>query len=502
MSKANCTSQQTKTQSWKMGRDEIIRRCIEKHGPDAFDYSGVAADASGADCKIDVKCNTCQTVFKPRAASHYNRGSRCPVCTKKETGEKNKLTFAEFKRKATNKHEGRYHYPDQEISDSSGYVRITCARHGEFTQRIQVHYSGTGCPKCGAEYATQILAARNAKVKFTGEDFERESRKIYGDILEYDHDSFTTTKGDVRLKCKVHGWFTTNAHAHLYGRNKRKYKKTVKPSQPCPHCRTNALSPEQVVEAFINAYGDKYKLYPVEEMTKPGDKVHIICPSHGVQSITLRQLIRGSECPQCRIDRAEQNKKLNAKTKEEKRAEKESDFIARATKKHEGRYHYDVKILGFRNFSSKVRINCEKHGFFNVAAREHLNGKICPRCAIERTGGWTRTDYIRKSEWSNNGQAMLYLIRLWSDSEVFYKIGITCQGSVSKRFSNKDDLRGIYEYEELRTVEGDAGFIYDLEKQFHRFNRPNKYKPKKYFAGHTECFSEITQDSLFLLDVI
>lgn len=463
MTKTNCTTQKPKTQSWKMGREEIIRRCIKKHGPEAFDYSHIAEDASGATCKIDVKCNTCNTMFKPSASAHYSRGSGCPKCARVKITEANTTKFEDFVAEAKDKHGDRYQYPKQTIAGKNYQVEILCPKHGVFYQNHKQHLrASVGCHECAIEENAQRAIQHAEKQRFTGEDFERESRKIYGDLLEYDHESFISTKKPVRIKCRTHGWFETSAHSHLYS----------KPSTPCPGCRKDEA--EQQREQQREA-----KRKEAARQKRHRD--------------FMRALTAESE--------AEKAERL-AKNREARRKRSERNFIKRARKMHGDAYEYDPQILGFVKASGRVNIICKRHGVFNQKIRNHIERRRgCPYCGAERSAemsvGWSRTDYIRYTEARNNGRALLYVIKCRDNNETFYKIGITAR-SVKERFNN--DMP--YKYEVIREIKGDAGFIYDAEKQFHKMNKKHKYEPVIKFGGHTECFSEITDDARFLLDVI
>lgn len=173
------------------------------------------------------------------------------------------------------------------------------------------------------------------------------------------------------------------------------------------------------------------------------------------------------------------------------------EYIKKARKKHGQKYDYSA--VQYRGLRAKINIICPKHGPFTQTAAQHLRYG-CTDCGKEISGGWRRRDYIKRAQRINAGRARLYLIRCFGNDEHFYKIGITAKGSTAARFHKKAKLG--YSYEVIREIEGDAGFIYDAEKQFHKMNKKHKYEPAIKFGGHTECFSEITDDARFLLDVI
>jgi hypothetical protein len=45
-----------------------------------------------------------------------------------------------------------------------------------------------------------------------------------------------------------------------------------------------------------------------------------------------------------------------------------------------------------------------------------------------------------------------------------------------------------YNYEVIRIIEGDSGYIFDLEHRYKRLNKKNSYSPNIHFLGRTECF--------------
>jgi hypothetical protein len=102
------------------------------------------------------------------------------------------------------------------------------------------------------------------------------------------------------------------------------------------------------------------------------------------------------------------------------------------------------------------------------------NTKSC--CAIKR--GWTKSKWIEKSK-----SSLLYKVRLYNHSESFIKIGITTK-SVKQRMSCIP-----YNFEIIKVINGDSGYIYDLENRIKRFIKKNRYTPLIHFGGETECYT-------------
>ena len=71
---------------------------------------------------------------------------------------------------------------------------------------------------------------------------------------------------------------------------------------------------------------------------------------------------------------------------------------------------------------------------------------------------------------------------MYNETESFIKIGITTK-EIKHRF-----LRFPYKYEVLKLIEGDSGYIFDLENRTKRVFKKYKYKPLISFGGETECY--------------
>ena len=90
-----------------------------------------------------------------------------------------------------------------------------------------------------------------------------------------------------------------------------------------------------------NNYYDYSKVEYVNNYTK----VCIICPKHGEFWQRPGVHIKGSDCPQCSIERQRINKR---------------QFIEKATKIHGNKYDYSK--VEYVNYETKVCIICPEHG--------------------------------------------------------------------------------------------------------------------------------------------
>lgn len=102
-------------------------------------------------------------------------------------------------------------------------------------------------------------------------------------------------------------------------------------------------------------------------------------------------------------------------------------------------------------------------------------GRTKSCCAIKR--GWSKSQWISISK-----TAKLYKVILYNNTESFIKIGITTKNI-------EDRLKTIpYKFKILKVIEGESGYIFDLEMRCKRYFKTYKYKPLIAFKGETECY--------------
>lgn len=229
-------------------------------------------------------------------------------------------------------------------------------------------------------------------------------------------------------------------------------------------------------------HGDKYD-YSKTIYKSAKDKVIVICRVHGEFEVNARQHYRGHNCPKCFHYKYAQNCLLT-----------QDEVLLRAKSIWGDLFDYsDVNYIGMhRHYNIKCN-NCGN--IFSQTFDSHLKHKQngCRTCTPRR--GWRRSQWIDFCKCKDRIQPMVYVVRMFNDSESFIKIGITTQ-SVFDRF-NRSDVK--YEYEVIKEIKGSPLFVYDKEIELHKLFRRYKYSPLIYFEGHTECFS---LDILPLIDQI
>jgi len=242
------------------------------------------------------------------------------------------------------------------------------------------------------------------------------------------------------------------------------------------------LSQEEYIKRCVKTHGDTYD-YSKTAYKKSDIKVTITCKIHGDFEQWPRDHYRGRGCNKCA-----------AEAKGKALRDSQETFIKKANTKHNDYYTYNN--ANYVDTNTPVIITCPVHGDFTQQPNPHIQGAGCPECGKlsqvtnrESKGtGWTSQEWEEAASKSKYFEGFtLYVIRCWSETEEFIKIGKTFR-SVPKRFTRKKEMP--YEYEILHTVQGSAKHISHLEINLQKQFKLYKYLPKIGFHGQHECFSK------------
>lgn len=298
----------------------------------------------------------------------------------------------------------------------------------------------------------------------TAEQFLDKAKKIHGTKFDYSKTIYNGSMEKVVITCRTHGDFKQVSSSHL----RSKYA--------CPNCaveatrETRVKSTKDFVSAANKKHNNKYG-YSKTKYVGSAECLTIICTEHGEFKRTAASHLFGYGCNICAGVRD--------------RVKTLGDFIERAKEVH-GKDRYDYSKSVYKNTHEKIKIICSKHGSFEQVPASHLQGNGCSSCANELVGGYSRSDFMRKCDKNKNGNATLYVIRCYNDRESFYKVGIT-SNDLQTRFESKREMP--YGFDEVYSIDGEAGYVYDLEVRLHSLLKPYLYKPDISFRGYTECFA-------------
>lgn len=217
----------------RLGKKEIIKRAIEKHGL-KYDYSLVETDKSNE--KIKIICPK-HGIFE-QIAFHHLAGTGCPKCALEEKANKKRLSNEEFISRATKKHNSFYTYDKCLFTSTKKCVIITCPIHGDFRQKAGMHLKGCGCPKCAFE-------KNGLRCRLTQEEFIKRAKEIHGDNYNYDKTKYETYDKKVTITCKIHGDFLQSPSCHLNGNG-------------CPKCHRS--KGENKISSFLGKFNIEFEI--------------------------------------------------------------------------------------------------------------------------------------------------------------------------------------------------------------------------------------------------
>jgi very-short-patch-repair endonuclease len=309
--------------------DEFIKKAKEKHG-NKYDYSLVKYQ--GNKTKVKIICSK-HGIFEQTPNNHLN-GNGCLKCAGNI-----KSTTAEFIKKAKEKHGNKYDYSRVEYINAKTKVKIICSEHGIFEQQPTHHTQGKGCPKCVGKNKTT-------------EEFIQEAKTIHGNKYDYSKVDYQKSYEKVKIICFQHGEFEQRSIEHLRGTG-------------CPKCAGNIkLTKSEFITKAKGIHGNQYD-YSQVEYVNIDRKVKILCKKHGLFEQTPSNHLNGKGCLKC----AGKNKTT-------------ADFIKEAKEIHGNKYDYSK--VEYIKSNQKVKIICQKHGLFEQAPSNHLQGNGCPKCNFSK----------------------------------------------------------------------------------------------------------------------
>lgn len=215
--------------------------------------------------------------------------------------------------------------------------------------------------------------------------------------------------------------------------------------------------------------------YSLFEYIRNDTKGEIICPEghHFFQTPAEHLKSKGTGCKSC--------PQPDALSTEE--------FITRSELTH-GKGTFDYSSSVYFNARTLIKIKCRNSHEFDQLPFSHLNGSGCRFCAYESDlVGFSRKSRIRYSKDTHNGLDCLYIIRLYNESESFYKVGITFNPYNRFQYIRTTSK---YSLEVIFIVQSECDLIWGLEKKLHKLYESFKYNPIISFEGSKlECFSNV-----------
>ncbi|MBH9576730.1 DUF723 domain-containing protein [Inhella proteolytica] len=459
------------TQPARRSNEEFAAAAHKVHG-DAYDYSRV--DYRSNRTNVTIVCKQ-HGAFEQTPSNHL-RGRGCAKCASAAQALKLRKSDAAFIEQAQAIHGSKYDYSHVEYAGALKKVLIVCRLHGPYFQRPDSHLHGQGCPKCRDTLASE-------RMRWTTERFCREARTRFGERFTYAGVEYTDAWTPVAIDCPVHGEFKQAPVTHLLS----KYG--------CPKCAVEAthakarLPTEDFLLRAHAVHGNRYG-YGGISVVDSKHKVTITCHVHGEFRQSPSDHLAGKGCPKCGND--------SARNRQRQTVER---FVDRARQVHGEKYDYS--LIDYSTAKKPVRIVCPVHGVFEQTPDMHLKSG-CRRCADDALPGAYTERRFSSDGALESSVGTLYYVKLSSESEQFFKVGIS-KNSASKRFAGYGTGYG-YRIEVLKARQIALGKAYEIEQRvlsefgaLHRYTPRNLSKSGRRFGGRTECFDTPLPESLMQL---
>ena len=263
----------------KLTQKEVLDRFKKVHG-DKYDYSLVKYE--GANNKVKIKCFL-HGSFQQIPYEHW-LGQGCPQCGILKRSNSRRKTTEQFIEDAKLVHENFYDYSESIYNGNKNKIKIICPLHGIFEQTPDSHLIGSGCDGCSK------ISYRLKRGKKENE-FISESKKIHGEIYNYQNVVYQNINTKVKIGCNIHGEFEQLPVNHLKGHG-------------CKKCGNDLVTDQtrKTQEEFIkqaSSIHDNYYQYDNVEYKSDKIKIKIACPIHGDFEQIPSNHLDGKGCPRC-----------------------------------------------------------------------------------------------------------------------------------------------------------------------------------------------------------
>ena len=282
------------------------------------------------------------------------------------------MDTSHFIEKAKSVHGDEYDYSLVSYINAKTKIEIICKEHGKFLQNPKDHLKGKGCKMCGYD-------KRREKYSLSKNEFVEKAKSVHGDEYDYSLVNYINAKTKIEIICPLHGSFFQLPYNHLSGKG-------------CKECgyaignEKSSLLKDEFIEKANEVHNNLYD-YSKVEYKNYKTKVEIICKDHGSFFQTPNNHLSGKGCRECgmmsTIDFIQENFASNTE-----------DFIEKARQVHGD--EYDYSLVNYINNHTHVKIICKIHGEFLQLPHNHLVGKGCRECGIQKAGHYTGTSKLEE----------------------------------------------------------------------------------------------------------
>lgn len=299
----------------------------------------------------------------------------------------------------------------------------------------------------------------------TFEEFKRRAKLVHEDKYEYNESTYTNLTTKMEITCIEHNLtFLQRPNDHSRGTGCKMCKSALIKAGNNNRLKLDTDYLKEMQLKHNNKYEYKLNNAPIRK----SEGITIICPTHGTFKQKLNSHLNGHGCTKC----GNENKPIR------------QDFLERAKALN---LNINYSKVNYINMDTKVTLICNSCNLeWDTKPSSHISYKTgCPKCAYNKLG-WNEQKFIERCK---DGLGTLYLIKMYTNDEEFYKIGITST-SVKQRY-NDISKTNLYHYDILFEMKTLPQLVFRKEKAIKAYikNANMHYKPIHFFGGSvTECF--------------
>lgn len=320
-------------------RATFISRATERYG-NKYDYSEfvfVNVDTPGI-----IRCTVHEHSFLKSPYEHIKKSKSggCSLCV---SG-----TLDEFVTESRAIHGDDYDYSQFKYVNRTTEGVIVCKNHGPF-KRSPIHHTNDkrGCKQCSVD-----------TFRLSPEEFVKRVNDIKGDIFDLADFKYTNVETYGVVRCRKHDVKFEQSPAMLF-----------KGTNNCPDCQKEEVAKKR--ELFVSQaneiHKDKYDYSNFKYVNQVTEGI-VICEKHGEFPQTPHRHVNEARgCRDCAHD--DQRKDVGT-------------FIEQANEVHKSFYSYESAF--YKGARKTLQITCPIHGKFPCSPDNHLRGKGCPKCALEK----------------------------------------------------------------------------------------------------------------------
>jgi len=336
-----------------MNTEMFIIRAKEIHrdetGNPLYDYTKSVYVKSAQ--KLVITCKK-HGDFEQTPNSHLSKHG-CKKCASTLKGQKLMNKHEEFIKECEKKHPNKLDFSKTKYINSSTPIIFICKECKNEFKRDPTHMlRKDGCHGCS--YC-------NGGIKDNLENFIRKAKLKHNELYNYELVEYINSQQKVKIKCNNGHIFEQAPNKHLAG-------------DGCPLCIGRNFTTSDFISRSQSIYGNRFN-YSKAKFKDMRTRLLLICElGHEFAALPCVHLRKGSNggCTECAKIIIKQTNGYNREK-----------WIELALKIHKKFYDY-TKVI-YISSQENIIIICPKHGEFEQTPAQHLSGRGCRDCGIEKS---------------------------------------------------------------------------------------------------------------------